>query len=419
MSRLSRLEATAVLSWLTQRHGVAIGRVALCDAGPAGIGVAASSGAAAEDILLAIPRMVWSPFSAATARLTLPPSVPVAVDAQAASLGGGSHFADAVLLAGTIANAEASPEHAPYLSMLPSPDVPLLWPSPLRVALLQGSSAEPAAQQQAVLSNAFHNTLASALAAAAGPPPPTLLAFKRAQALLLSRAHSGAGKPFALVPGLDLLNHGGSRASADVNFDEASGEFRLVARRPHEQGEEVTIDYGSDASHRLLRLYGFLAAEAGDAAAVANSALDEPGAPISGEEVSLSLVPAELADASEASREAWRQHRAALAACGLHGSTMRLRVDATGAVPLALASADSTGDASAADTALLVLSAAIDAQLERQSNGLAASAAVEQAEAAPADFRDRARLARRLHLRERAVLLAAEAETQRRLRSHR
>ena len=63
--------------------------------------------------------------------------------------------------------------------------------------------------------------------------------FRWGQALLLSRAHSGDGKPFALVPALDLLNHAGSAAGASVRFDRDAATFELVATRAHAPGAQT------------------------------------------------------------------------------------------------------------------------------------------------------------------------------------
>ena len=49
-------------------------------------------------------------------------------------------------------DAALQPHLEPYLNQLPTPDVPLLWPPPLRAALLRGTSAGPAAESQAALS---------------------------------------------------------------------------------------------------------------------------------------------------------------------------------------------------------------------------------------------------------------------------
>ena len=313
MSRLSRADASHVLSWLRHRFGVVTERIALCESQSAGMGVSASSRCEAGDVLLAVPAQAWEPFSALHARATCPPRALAEVERHTARLGGGANqLADAVLLANAIANTTASTEHAPYLSRLPMPDVPLLWPPPLRAALLQGSSAERSAQQQAALSASCYSTLSTALTEAGGSPAPTEQLFQWAQALLLSRAHSGHGKPLALVPGLDLLNHGGADASADVRFDDATANFLLVARRAHAREEEVTIDYGTDASHRLLRLYGFVLDETADEGVRTDADYDSVPPPQPREEVSLSLMPptAELAKASDDVQQAWRgQHR--------------------------------------------------------------------------------------------------------------
>ena len=68
--------------------------------------------------------------------------------------------------------------------------------------------------------------------------------FRWGQALLLSRAHSGDGKPFALVPALDLLNHAGSAAGASVRFDTAAAAFELVAERAHAPGAHEGVPCG-------------------------------------------------------------------------------------------------------------------------------------------------------------------------------
>jgi len=262
------------------------------------------------------------------------------------------------------------------LSRLPPPDVPLLWPAPLRTALLQGSSAHAAAEQQVALSDAFHAALKEHSTPAGGVVPESG-SFRWAQALLLSRAHSGDGKPLALVPGLDLLNHGGALASADVRFDEASAAFQLVARRTLHASEELTIDYGTDASHRLLRLYGFVGGTAADDVTADGGEL---AAPPPGDEVMLQLLPpaAKVAEAPEATRRVWLEQRAALGACGLGGSTLRLGVDADGQVPLTLTPAGHA-DRAAQETALLVIATAIDSQLQRQADGRAAAHAVQAA----------------------------------------
>ena len=124
--------------------------------------------------------------------------------------------------------------------------------------------------------------------------------FRWSQSIMLSRAHSGDGKPLALVPGLDLLNHGGDDAGAVVRFDASAGAFDLIATRAHAPGEHLLIDYGTRASHRLLRLYGFVPSGPGGVGGdgdPASPVRDSVLAP--GDEVLLPLLPsaAELAGA--------------------------------------------------------------------------------------------------------------------------
>lgn len=401
MSRLSVVAGARVLSWL-ERQGVAIINVALMrDAGSAGVGIAAERRISRGDVLLSVPHQCWAPFSAQHAREKMAPSTLQAVDSFSTSVGAqGSQLADAALLAAALATSDAE-----YVHSLPQPDVPLLWPGSVRALLLRGSSAERATEQQAALSAALHAKLAPSV-------PVDLRDFMTAQALLLARAHSGDGKPLALVPGLDLLNHGpGGRAGAAVRFDTSSSAFELVALRDHAAGEEVMIDYGCEASHRLLRLYGFVPSAGGDepASAAGTTRVDE---------VMLPLLPpaSELEEAPPVAREAARAHREALTACGILGSSLRLLSDAAGHVTLPLADADSP----AAAAALFVIRAAVDRQAQRQAEGVTACAAVLGTVGdAPGDvaIRARAALVRRLHEREADVLQAARVETLR-LGSH-
>ena len=222
MSCLSPTSAAAHLAWLSSR-GVRLSRIKLHESHGSGLALAGGFAAAGE-VILSIPAEVWKPFSAASARTSLPASVTSRIDEYADSLGAGASFSDAAILAHIL----SQPQHrasSPYLSDLPQPDVPLLWPAPLRAALLRGTSAGPAAESQVALSAGAH----AALLGEASPPAESLAAFQWAQATLLSRGHSGEGKPLALVPGLDLLNHGGESAGAVVRF--SKGNFQLVAMR--------------------------------------------------------------------------------------------------------------------------------------------------------------------------------------------
>lgn len=367
---------------------------------------------------LSVPAAAYSPFSAAGARAVLPYTVRDAVGARVAAMGASSHLADSTLLAVVLAmrTRSGSGDEAGYLQCLPQQlDVPALWPAPLRQLLLRGSSCERSCDSQERLSASLHATLEEALREAGAPFHVGLADFKWAQSILLSRAHSGDGNPVALVPFGDLLNHGGRESSAAVRWGEGEGEaggpgaFEVVATRAMPEGHPLLIDYGTDRSHRLLRLYGFVPS----------------GASCAGDEVHLPLLPtaAEMRDAPPEARAALERHVDALAACGMTGSATTLEVDASGetvlwrGAPLASALAPPAGapgsEAAAAQGAGHVLRLAISAQLKRQEEGMAGCDAVREAggdAAGDIAARQRARLAARLHDRERRVLqMAAQA----------
>ena len=75
---------------------------------------------------------------------------------------------------------------------------------------------------QVALSELFHGAIAGGEAGGDETRASAASDFRYAQALLLSRAHASSSKPLALVPALDLLNHGGEGAGADVRFCEVS-----------------------------------------------------------------------------------------------------------------------------------------------------------------------------------------------------
>ena len=391
MSLVSPERAASILSWLGS-HAVDLSRITTFATRSAGTGIAATVTASAGDVLVSIPSTVWKPFSALDARESLSKSTIERVDAHAASLGGGSALADGSLLAARLLEQR---ESSPYLTALPMPDVPLLWPAQLRFALLRGTSAGPAAESQAALSEGICSVI---LDTAAGEQPPSdqLASFRWAQAILLSRAHSGEGKPLALVPGLDLLNHAGLEANAAVRFSPSDGAFELVAtRRIESANEEVCIDYGSSASHRLLRLYGFLP-EGGDEI-------------VPGEEVLVPLLPssAELQGAPEEVLEGMAAARDALARCGISSGTMKLVANDKGIVEMPSFVSESNGSAEAA-TARRVLRGAVEVQQQRQKEAAAACEAVGllKGEAAATQ---RAKLCARLNANEARVLEQAAA----------
>ncbi|EOD14431.1 hypothetical protein EMIHUDRAFT_103494 [Emiliania huxleyi CCMP1516] len=371
MSRVHYDSAARQLAWLGQHARLA--GVKLSAVSPAGSGLAAARDLAAGDVALSVPPQAWRPFSAAAAREAAGNAVATRTDAFAASLGAGAALADAALLALALA-AQRRSESSPYVSALPV-----------------GSCA-----------------------------------YRWAQAVLLSRAHSGDGKPLALVPGIDLVNH--------------AGAARCGGRCGGRGGEPLLIDYGLRASHKLLRLYGFLAPRdeeptvtGGEAGGGGSGVGGEGGGggggggggvggvsgapPPEADEVVVPLLPsvAEMGgDADESARQI-EEARAALAACGLRGSSVRLGVSPDGSVLLpALAS---TAPSAAAAAARHVFRTALEAQRERQREGSAACLAVEgmaeMDEAGNAAARGRARLCLRLHEREGAAVEEAIAELER------
>lgn len=97
-----------------------------------------------------------------------------------------------------------------------------------------------------------------------GAPPLSMLAW--ALATILSRAVSGDGRPFTLVPLLDMVNHSSVHRNAVISFDgdaaAADGVLRLSVDAPVACGDQLFIAYGQHHNAKLLRQWGF--AEAGN-----------------------------------------------------------------------------------------------------------------------------------------------------------
>ena len=185
-----------------------------------------------------------------------------------------------------------TPDDAPFVDSLPaSLDVPLLWPAELQQALLAGTSCESTCAQQAALSQVMHAALRDGDGDDGARP--SLEELRWGQSLILSRAHSGRGKPLALVPGLDLLNTGGHAApTAEVAFAD-DGAFELVATRDHAPGEQLLIDYSTPTPHRMLRLYGFVPAR-GDGGGAATEEALLPLLPADGDGGAAAAAPSSL-----------------------------------------------------------------------------------------------------------------------------
>jgi hypothetical protein len=102
----------------------------------------------------------------------------------------------------------AAPGHA-YVATLPTPDAPSLWPA-ASLAALAGTRTHAAAASRRAFVTATHAALFG------GAPGIPLERFSWALAVILSRALSGDGGPYTLVPVLDALNHAAEPSCACV-----------------------------------------------------------------------------------------------------------------------------------------------------------------------------------------------------------
>lgn len=68
-------------------------------------------------------------------------------------------------------------------------------------------------------------------------------------------------RKFALVPVLDMTNHGCGRSLANFRYDDRAGCFELVAgEKGYETGSQVLVSYGDLTNDDLYLLYGFVQA---------------------------------------------------------------------------------------------------------------------------------------------------------------
>lgn len=263
-----------------------------------GLGLAATTPLPPHALALEVPPAVWRPLSASHAAEQLHERSSGCVARASAVVRGSTSALDAALLSAHLALSPPGSSVATMIGDL-APDVPLLWPPPLRRALLHGTSCSLAVESQDQLASLLCDALSDL--AACSPSEDGALgggdfygAFRIAQAVLLSRAHAGQGKPLALVPGLDLLNHAGPSANAEVVLDSQNDAFQLLTTREVLAGEQLTIDYGALPSHKFLRLYGFLP----DICPIEGSHT----MPRKDEEVVLHLLPAGAPGAAEAGK---------------------------------------------------------------------------------------------------------------------
>ncbi|KAG5190497.1 hypothetical protein JKP88DRAFT_352738 [Tribonema minus] len=263
--------------------------------GPAGYGLRAPArGCRAADCVLRVPPEVWLPCSGEFAQQQAASRAPAfarrlhALHARVDS----PHLAHTAALALALqfaAAAEADPLHT-YARLICGgamgegvergsgpPPLPLARASAESLEHLQASPLAQDIRRRAAAYERIHAALFQ------GSPLESDERARRAfvgnVALLLSRATSGGGMPFALVPYFDMLNHAAAPPSCAQAFEAATGSYTVTALRDHAPGEELLIDYGARAKgvYQMVRTYGFADLRCAAAAAAADPAA-EPAA---------------------------------------------------------------------------------------------------------------------------------------------
>lgn len=235
-----------------------------------GFGLAASRDLAAGDLVLTIPKAVWDPNSAQTCldhALTRAPAFGQRMEG-ALPKQSPQDMHDRLELVASLAMHVMINGSEPYVHWLqvtqgPSSFIehmPPFWPDD-RFADFQASVAGTNVQKFAGFSKALHETLFGAdgvdveTPIPEGAPPPKLMLW--ALTVVQSRAVSGRGFPFTMVPYFDLLNHSFT-PNCNHTFDSASGEFRVTATRPILESQQCLISYGDMSNALLFKKYGFV-----------------------------------------------------------------------------------------------------------------------------------------------------------------
>ena len=237
-----------------------------------GVGLVARRPVRAGEIVLRIPRDAYAPFSATHALAAAKAKAPAFVDhaAKVAASMGAPELATHAALALHVLFELGDPrsEGFAYLATLPglagkaSPSVPLLW-TPTQVATLRGTPTHGRVLRRAKFVSDAH----AALFPGGGGGVP-LEKFAWALSSVLSRASSGDRMPYAFLPGVDLLNHGGVDANCELSAVKLApegneenprwGDVEVTCVKDTPAGEQLTISYGDESDNcRLLRLYGF------------------------------------------------------------------------------------------------------------------------------------------------------------------
>ena len=236
-----------------------------------GVGLVARRPVRAGEVMLRIPREAHAPLSAPHALAAAKAKAPAFVDhaAKVAASMGAPELATHAALALHVLFELGDPrsEGFAYLSTLPglagkaSPSVPLLW-TPTQVATLRGTPTHGRVLRRAKFVSDAH----AALFPGGGGGVP-LEKFAWALSSVLSRASSGDRMPYAFLPGVDLLNHGGVDANCELsavklanegNEENRWGDVEVTCVADVAAGQQLTISYGDESDNcRLLRLYGF------------------------------------------------------------------------------------------------------------------------------------------------------------------
>ena len=238
-----------------------------------GVGLVARRPVRAGEIVLRIPRDAYAPLSATHALAAAKAKAPAFVDhaAKVAASMGAPELATHATLALHVLFELGDPrsEGFAYLATLPglagkaSPSVPLLW-TPTQVATLRGTPTHGRVLRRAKFVSDAH----AALFGSGGGGGVPLEKFAWALSSVLSRAASGDRMPYAFLPGVDLLNHGGVDANCELSAVKLApggneenvtwGDVEVTCVKDTPAGEQLTISYGDESDNcRLLRLYGF------------------------------------------------------------------------------------------------------------------------------------------------------------------
>ena len=250
----------------------------------AGVGLFASATIYPGEVLLRVPKSVFWSLGASHAEKQARKKVPQFVthlERQCDSLGA-KRFATHALFALHLLFelGDEGSKYRLYLASLPTlrgidksdgsdsseleGAVPLLY-APSQLATLRGTPTFHAVAKRRAFVKDAHSAI---FGNANGEQMIPLDQFQWALSTILSRATSGVNAPYALLPGIDLLNHAGVNANCELHSkrdeshsSQGDSDFLFVeatAKRYVQPDTQLTISYGDDLDNdKLLRVYGF------------------------------------------------------------------------------------------------------------------------------------------------------------------